>query len=213
MAAGIIRPRLVIFDMDEVLCHYDLGKRLRHLAQLADVTARDVQAAIWDSGFESASDAGGFPESEGYLAAFSRRLGHAISEDEWVAARRAAMAPNDEVLVIVRAIRQDADLALYTNNGPLVKKHFGSLFPEAAQLFPQCFCSFEFETKKPDPESYRRLLKALGQQAQDCWFIDDKKSNVEGARLAGIDSHHFRSARLLAEAAAAKGFAVNTETR
>jgi glucose-1-phosphatase len=201
-------PRLVIFDMDDVLCHYDLGKRLRYLAQIADVSARDVQAAIWDSGFESASDAGGFPESEDYLKAFSLRLGHDISEAQWVAARRAAMSPNENVLAIVRAIKAQAGLALYTNNGPLVKKHFALLFPEAAALFEQYFCSYEFEAKKPDPESYRRLLKALGSVAEDCWFVDDKKSNVEGARLAGIAGHHFRSAKLLAEEAAAKGFAL-----
>ncbi len=40
------RPSLVIFDMDDVLCHYELGKRLRYLAELADTTARDVRTAI-----------------------------------------------------------------------------------------------------------------------------------------------------------------------
>lgn len=199
-------PQLVIFDMDDVLCHYDLGKRLRFLGKLADVTARDVQAAIWDSGFESASDAGGFPESEDYLAAFSERLGYKISEEKWVEARRAAMEPNLAVLAIVKNIKAQAELALYTNNGPLVKKHFRALFPEAAGLIESTFCSFEFGTKKPDPESYLRLLKAVSREPSECWFIDDKKSNVEGARLAGIASHHFRSAKLLAEEARTKGF-------
>jgi len=199
-------PQLVIFDMDDVLCHYDLGKRLRFLAKIADVTARDVQAAIWDSGFESASDAGGFPESEDYLAAFSARLGYQISEEQWVEARRAAMEPNQAVLAIVKGIKRQAELALYTNNGPLVKKHFAALFPEAAALIDNIFCSYEFGTKKPDPESYRRLLKALGHQPSECWFIDDKKSNVEGAELIGIAGHHFRSPKLLANEARIKGF-------
>jgi hypothetical protein len=39
------RPSLVIFDMDEVLCHYDLGRRLRFLANIADTTARNVRAS------------------------------------------------------------------------------------------------------------------------------------------------------------------------
>jgi HAD superfamily hydrolase (TIGR01509 family) len=199
-------PQLVIFDMDDVLCHYDLGKRLRVLARAAGVTARDVRAAIWDSGFESASDAGGFPESEDYLAAFSQRLGYRISKEEWVEARRAAMQPNHEVLSILACIKTRAALALYTNNGPLVKKHFGAIFPEAAALIENYFCSYEFGTKKPDPESYNRLLETLGHAPSECWFIDDKKSNVEGARLAGLAGHHFCSAKLLAEEARVKGF-------
>jgi putative hydrolase of the HAD superfamily len=192
--------------MDDVLCHYDLGRRLRHLAQIAGATARDVQAALWDSGFESASDGGGFPESQDYLDRFGECLGYPLSAVEWVEARRAAMTPNEDVLAIVRAIKPRAELAVYTNNGPLVKTHFDVLFPEAATLFNRYYCSFEFGTKKPDPESYRRLLKALGRQAQDCWFIDDKKSNVEGARMVGIASHHFRAAKYLAEEARDRGF-------
>ncbi len=199
-------PRLVIFDMDDVLCSYDLGRRLRELAQLAGVTARDVRAALWDSGFEGESDAGGFPDSADYLAGFSARIGRLISEEEWILARRAAMTPDQKVLAIVAAIGAQSELALYTNNGPLVKKHFSTLFPEAAALFEQTYCSYEFGTKKPDPESYRRLLRACGREAAECWFIDDKKSNIEGAMLAGIDGHHFRSAKALAAAASAKGF-------
>lgn len=68
------RPSLVIFDMDDVLCHYDLGRRLRVLAALAGTTARDVRAAIWDSGFEGEADAGGYPDPDDYLKEFGQRL-------------------------------------------------------------------------------------------------------------------------------------------
>ena len=55
-------PRLVIFDMDDVLCHYDLGRRLRALSQISGKTPRDIRAAIWDSGFEDDADSGGYPD-------------------------------------------------------------------------------------------------------------------------------------------------------
>ena len=31
--------------------------------------------------------------------------------------------------------------------------------------------------------------------AAACWFVDDKRSNVKGARMAGLAGHHFRSLR------------------
>jgi glucose-1-phosphatase len=201
------RPTLVIFDMDEVLCQYDLGRRLRRLAAIAGVTARDVRAALWDSGFEGESDAGGFPDSREYLEEFSKRLGFRLSVVDWVAARRDAMTANEDVLAIARAIRQDAVLAVYTNNGPLVKENFNKLLPEAQGLFQWHFCSYEFGTKKPDPESFTRLLKALNRAPTDCWFIDDKKSNVEGARIAGLAAHHFQNAERLRNEAISMGFA------
>lgn len=200
------RPSLVIFDMDDVLCHYELGKRLRNLAALADCSARDVRAAIWDSGFEGESDAGGYPDGEIYLNEFRRRLGYPISVEQWVEARRQAMSPNWPVLNLAKTIAKDATVAIYTNNGPLVKDNIGTLLPEAAAIFDLRFCSYEFGTKKPDPESFTRLVEHLGKKPQDCWFIDDKKSNVEGARIAGLHGHHFRHFDALATDAKAMGF-------
>lgn len=201
-------PEFVIFDMDDVLCHYDLGRRLRALARLADVTARDVRAALWDSGFEDLADQGGYAEVENYLHEFGIRLGKPISIAQWVEARREAMLPNADVLALARKLGGQASLAIYTNNGPVVKNHLPQLFPEAAEIFTRRFCSYEFGTKKPDPESFAALTRALGQKPERCWFIDDKKSNVQGARLAGLRGHHFTNLEGLIKEATAQGFSV-----
>jgi glucose-1-phosphatase len=134
-------PRLVIFDMDDVLCQYDLGRRLRELAALADTTARDVRAAIWDSGFEDLADAGGYFDPDIYIAEFGQRLGFAITKAQWIAARRIAMQPNRNVLELAKKISAQTEVAIYTNNGPLVKDHLDELFPEAAAIFARKFCS------------------------------------------------------------------------
>jgi glucose-1-phosphatase len=202
------RPSLVIFDMDDVLCHYQLGKRLRFLAELAGTTARDVRAAIWDSGFEDAADSGGYPDGEVYLQEFAKHLGYPITRAQWLEARRISMTPITPILELAAAIKRDANIAIYTNNGPLVKENFDILLPEAAVMFDQRFCSYEFGTKKPDPESFARLVNFLGRKPEECWFIDDKKSNVQGARLAGLRGHHFRHADLLEDEAIELGFQV-----
>jgi glucose-1-phosphatase len=202
------RPKLVIFDMDDVLCHYDLGRRLRILANIAGATARDVQAAIWDSGFEGLSDAGGYPDADEYMREFRHRLGYPLTVEQWLDARREAMIIKTDVLQIVQALSKQVPLAIYTNNGPLVKDHIDELLPDLRQLFSHTFCSYEFGTKKPDPESFTRMVKAVGREPVECWFIDDKKSNVEGARIAGLMAHHFRHADMLRDEALGLGFAV-----
>ena len=199
-------PELVIFDMDDVLCHYDLGRRLRALARLADVTPRDVRAAVWDSGFEDLADSGGYMVIENYLHEFGTRLGRHISLEQWIEARRIAMQPNEDVLDLARKLSQQASLAIYTNNGPVVKNHLDKLFPEAAEIFKLRFCSYEFGTKKPDPVSFTKLMQALDQRPELCWFIDDKKSNVEGAKIAGLRAHHFTGFEALAAEARNQGF-------
>ncbi len=202
----VSRPEFVIFDMDDVLCKYELGKRLRFLAQLADTTARDVRSAIWDSGFEDAADSGTYPNADDYLKEFGQRLGYPITKDEWVHARREAMTTNEEVLDIALIISKQADIAIYTNNGPVVKENLDALLPDVAAVFSQRFCSYEFDTKKPDPKSFSRLAAKLNRAPATCWFIDDKKSNVEGARIAGMIGHHFRGVDLLTAEAKNLGF-------
>ena len=201
-------PPVVIFDMDDVLCRYDLGKRLRALSRVSGQTPRDIRAAIWDSGFEDDADAGGYLDPEEYLKEFGKRIGCAVSRAQWVAARRDAMAPSPETLALARRLGEQARLALFTNNGPLTKATLDTLFPEACAAFAERYFSYEFATKKPDPTSFLRLTARMEVDPGDCWFIDDKRSNVVGARMAGLGSHHFRSFEALHAEARALGFAV-----
>ena len=201
-------PRLVIFDMDDVLCHYDLGRRLRALAQISGKTPRDIRAAIWDSGFEDDADSGGYPDANVYLAEFSYRIGHPVTRQQWIAARRESMIPSSDVLALAEAIGKVSRLAIYTNNGPIVKSSLDELFPEAAAIFKERYCSYEFGTKKPDPDSFTKLLTTIKISPADTWFIDDKRSNVQGAKLAGLKAHHFRSYEALAKDVKSMGYEI-----
>ena len=201
-------PRLVIFDMDDVLCHYDLGRRLRALSQISGKMPRDIRAAIWDSGFEDDADSGGYPDADVYLAEFSYRIGHTITRQQWIAARRESMIPSSVVLALAEAIGKISRLAIYTNNGPIVKSSLDELFPEAAAIFKERYCSYEFGTKKPDPDSFTKLLTTIKISPTDTWFIDDKRSNVQGAKLAGLKAHHFRSYEALAKDVKSMGFEI-----
>ena len=201
-------PRLVIFDMDDVLCHYDLGRRLRALSQISGKTPRDIRAAIWDSGFEDDADSGGYPDADVYLAEFSYRIGHSITRQQWIAARRESMIPSGDVLALAQSIGKVSRLAIYTNNGPIVKSSLDELFPEAAAIFKERYCSYEFGTKKPDPDSFTKLLTTIKISPSDTWFIDDKRSNVQGAKLAGLKAHHFRSYEALVKDVKSMGYEI-----
>lgn len=202
-----MKPEAVIFDMDDVLCRYDLGRRLRALASITGLAARDIRAAIWDSGFEDASDSGAWQDPDVYLAEFGKRLGCDLSRAQWVAARRESMQPWPDMLALARSIGQQVRIAIFSNNGPLTKAELPALFPAAAEIFAEHYHSFEFGVKKPDPASYVKLMARMGTAPERCWFIDDKKSNVTGARLAGLTGHHFVSREQLIPAFTAAGFA------
>ena len=199
-------PRTAIFDMDDVLCRYDLGRRLRALSLISGKTPRDIRAAIWDSGFEDESDAGGYATGDDYIEAFAQRLDYPITRAQWITARRESITPWPDALSVAAAIAAANRVAIFTNNGPLMKEALNEIFPEAARVFgDEIYCSCEFSCKKPDPESYRRLLARLDIAPSEAWFTDDKKSNVEGATLAGLTGHLFVSVGALEREAAAQG--------
>lgn len=188
-----MRPEAVIFDMDDVLCRYDLGRRLRALSRITGKTPRDIRAAIWDSGFEDMADLGGYPDPDQYLQEFGRRIGHPLTRAEWIGARREAMQPWPEMLALAASIGREARIAIYSNNGPLTKAGLDELFPALCEVFSEHYHSYELGLKKPDPASFTKLMERMGTDPRHCFFIDDKRSNVVGARLAGLRGHHFRS--------------------
>jgi HAD superfamily hydrolase (TIGR01509 family) len=193
--------RLVIFDMDGVLCGYDRGIRLAALARASGRPAEAIEAAIWGSGFEEAADSGRYRGGAQYLAAFNEHLGFPLPRDQWIAARRQGMTASRDVLDLVRAVRRGCAVALLSNNGPLLAESIAEVFPEVADLFgSNAFFSHAFGTKKPDPAIFTALLARLGVAADAALLIDDKAHNVAGARCAGLAAHRFVSREALEQA-------------
>ncbi len=191
---------LVLFDMDNVLCRYDRTVRIARLSSLTGRSPREIQATIWDAGFEALGDAGTI-SAEDYLRGFGERLGHPLTLEDWLAARKASMAPERETLDLVRQLRARTRVAVLTNNNTIIRDHIDSLLPELRPLFGEAiFTSAEFRVAKPDPEVYRRCLARLGTSPAETLFVDDLPENVAGAEAAGLRAHHFTGARPLAAA-------------
>ena len=198
------RPiRHVVFDMDGVLCRYDFPRRLDVMAKHSGVTVAAIEDAIFKSGFDDQADQGRFT-AEQYLQGMAERLGVAVSRADWVAARKASMTPDHDMLTLARALGRRVGTAMLTNNGPLLRAHIGEIFPQVVELFgARAFFSCEFGTGKEETAVFALLLKRIGGTAAETLFIDDSANYIENARAAGLCVHHFRGIdALLAQLAA-----------
>ncbi|WFU42250.1 HAD family phosphatase [Bradyrhizobium sp. CB82] len=190
----------VLFDMDNVLCDYDRGKRVAYLAELAGVSSERVHKAIWDSGFELLGDSGAL-DGPDYLRGFGERIGYPLSLDEWVEARRRSMKADLAMLETVGGLRESVEIAVLTNNTTLVADHIDTLFPELRPLFgSRIYTSAQFKAAKPDPQCYRLCLSELRTRPEAVLFVDDLAENVAGAREAGLLAHHHTSAAAFRQA-------------
>ncbi len=185
-------PSTFIFDLDNVLFDYDLAARLDHLSRLTGIAAQTIRARLWASGFEDAADAGQWADGKTYLAEFARRLGHAITRDQWIEARRVSMTPRPEMLGLVERLATIGEVALLTNNVPLLAEALEDICPEVPALFgARVFFSCHMRLAKPDPEIYRAVCRALDCAPGGAVFVDDKAENAEGATRAGLAGLHF----------------------
>jgi HAD superfamily hydrolase (TIGR01509 family) len=198
----------VVFDMDEVLCRYRIERRLVLLSSWCGQSADAIHAAIWRSGFEDEAERGVWT-ADAYLREFGARLGYPLSAGEWVAARRAAMEPDDVVLSVTRRVSAVRPVAMFTNNPLLLKRHIGEVFPAVPEIFgARAVFSAELGRSKPDPEAFQRLAQRLDVPPGAVLFFDDDAGYVAGARRAGLEAYRFEGAPALRERLAAHGVEV-----
>jgi len=191
-------PRLLLLDFDGVLAHYDRAKRVRHLAEHAGCTPAQVQAALFDSGLETAYDSGAI-DTDAYLDTLGQRIGRAVDTQTWIAARLAACRPCAGVLERVASVAAQTTIAVLTNNGPLMAQAIERLVPE---LFPalqgRVLCSGQLGGRKPQREIFLQALAQLAAEPRHTLFVDDLFVNVRGARAAGLHADTVRDARSFA---------------
>ncbi|KMO20939.1 HAD family hydrolase [Methylobacterium platani] len=199
---------LILFDLDNVLYHYDRRRRVDRLSEITGLPADDIYAAIWDSGLEHLGDSGALGP-QAYLQAFGDRIGYPVSLEEWLEARRAAVAPDDQVLALVERLRTLKAVAILTNNSELLTENINVICPELRPLFgDRIYAAASFRAAKPNIVCYRRCLAALAVKPSAVLFVDDLSENVAGARAAGLQAHHFMSADGLRRELAARGLDV-----
>ncbi len=58
------------------------------------------------------------------------------------------------------------------------------------------FFSFQMGAHKPDPAIYRQACAILDAPSENCFFLDDLKENVNGAREIGMQAMRFSNADL-----------------
>jgi HAD superfamily hydrolase (TIGR01509 family) len=182
--------KIVVFDMDGVLCRYRIERRLARLASLSGQSPEAIHAAIWRSGFEDEAERG-VVSADDYLRGFGERLGYPLSAAQWVEARRVAIEPDLAVLSLARQLSVDRPVGMFTNNPLLLKRHIAEVFPAVPDLFgTRAVFSAELGRSKPDPEAFRRLATRLECAPDELLYFDDDATYVAGAREAGLSAHH-----------------------
>ncbi len=128
-------------------------------------------------------------------------LGHLSSAEFWAACRvdgvdaeyisgHKLSAGLFELLGVARA--RGLGLVCLSNDvskwSILLRENFG-----LTEYFDHWCISGDIGVRKPDHAAYQSVLDVTGAAAKDCLFIDDRKKNVDAAKLHGMNARLFGS--------------------
>lgn len=181
----------VLFDMDGVLYAYDFENRLKLLESALEVPAETIRAEIFTSGFEDSYDDGQMT-TDAYINGISKRLGIDVTLRQWIAARKWAMAPEPAMIDLARDLSTRVEVALLTNNGPMLYENVAQMAPELPAVFgAHLFCSGVHGFNKERVDGFEGLLDKMSWAAETTFFIDDSPIYIARADEAGLVTHHF----------------------
>jgi len=79
-------------------------------------------------------------------------------------------------------------LACLSNTNALHWAHVNAMI-DTEQVFHHAFASHEINIAKPDPQSYLIPLQEMGISADDVWFFEDTRVNINAAKEIGLIVH------------------------
>ncbi len=199
-----VAPTHLLMDLAGVLAVFDRQPRLVALGRLCGLSAGEVAARVYSSGFVEAADSGEF-DADGVRAGISGRLGLRCALEEVDAAWMAAFQEDPAALAVMDAARPREVVALFSNNDALVGSLVGQYLPGVAARCDAIVFAGVLGVRKPAEQAYTRALQELGVAAERCLFVDDNPDNVEAGRAAGIDSVLYTSPAQLHRELAARG--------
>lgn len=184
---------IIIFDMDDVLYHFDQEARHQEFANLANIDVEEFRTLWLRSGWEHDAERGKFKSGDEYLKEFNILLGTSISKPDWIKMRKKYLRPNFITLECAQQLKANGhEIAILTNNGALLGDSFAQVAPEAFAIFgSNCHCSYEFGARKPEAKVFQNILTKFAKSPEQAIFIDDRIENIKGAQSIGINAYQY----------------------
>ena len=185
-----------IFDMGNVLVDFDLQVVRRCVMDAAGADVFPDVLKLQDTAKVVEVETGVI-SSEQYVEHICELTGLQLTLEQLIGVWRegftlnaAGMALFDDLLGQGLSVHILSNIAWH--NEEAVKRNWPGFFDRAHSNF----LSYEMGFHKPDKRIYRLAVDRLGAAPENCFFLDDKPENVEGARAVGMDAHVFGADRL-----------------
>lgn len=184
----------LLLDFGNVLVPIDFGRAHAHWARAANVPTSHVAARFaFDEPLRT------YERGEIDAAAYFVHLRNALAIDLPDAALQAGwnsifLQPDPAVERLLEELSGRYPLYLFSNTN---RAHLACWAPRHERMlarFKAVYTSCEIGLRKPDEQAFAHVARLMGFAPDRIAFFDDLAENVEGARRAGLQAFHVRSA-------------------
>lgn len=185
--------RNIVFDMGDVLLHYDSMRTCLRFAPSKEDAEAVNEALFKAPEWEGKLDGCFISEGEMLGIAQSRLQKEAhreLAAQIFANYHEDAMFPVEGMDAVVQSLH-DRGFRIYLLSN--VGSRFGAYKHKIPRidLFDGILTSGEEHLVKPDPAIFRRLLERFGLRAEECLFIDDREKNIVSANAVGMEGYLF----------------------
>ena len=185
----------ILFDVGGVLVEYSEHKHTEYLAEMMRkrkrIDVKQVYTTIekYLDKFER-----GMISKEMFVKETTSKLGISDRELDWCGYFRKHATPNPETIEIAKELKSKGYIVGLLSNIDKCRYAYLSRLLDF-DMFDYRFASCNIGFRKPDKRIYVEAARRMKVKVGDILFIDNMKSNVEGALAAGMHSLLFKSAR------------------
>ena len=195
--------RAFLFDIGNVIVRFDFSRALRAVASLSDVPDEAAALARIDA-IKLIYEDGRMSRDEFLSQAFAL-LNYRGTREQFIAAWQDIFWANEPMHALIRSLHGRFPIHLLSNTNDMhvegLLRDFGVFRCVTTGVY-----SHEVQASKPHPRIYEIACEKCGIEPATTFFIDDLAANIEAARDAGFQAHHYHHDRhdaLLADLRAA----------
>jgi glucose-1-phosphatase len=183
--------RAFLFDIGNVLLHFDFTKAARRFAALSDVGESEVLTRI--ATLKNALESGAMGDDE-FITEATRLIGFRGTRADFVETWNDIFTENHAAIGLAQKLAEDFPLYLFSNTNGLHKEWFLNRF-RAFSLFRSGVFSHEARCMKPEAAFYEAAVSQFGIDPAQTFYIDDLAENIAAGQRFGLICHQYDSSR------------------
>ena len=184
--------KCLAFDLGMVVFDFDYNIALKRMENKLGVCPEEVIDALYNKDFALDFEKGLLSGYEFYLQ-FKNEFKANLNYEEFVDAWCKIFHPKDEVIKLIRRLKERYPLYLISNINELHFKYLYQEFSEVFSLFNKLLLSFEIKSVKPEEKIYQELKRIANQEAKDIVYIDDRQDLIEEAKKLNFKCIRFKN--------------------